>query len=144
MKVKKKDLLKSCSTLIRSEDLVGLKLLRRVIYDDKLSILKGQELYKNPNPIDAERHIFASAVVTDYRNYIDNCMEIPDNPYGFRSTRLALLCDIENMIDIEFGYNCRNFEESAPAYTKKQQKFLKKFIKKTMEKSCDDLIGKEG
>ncbi len=143
MKVKKKDLLKSCSTLIRSEDLAGLRLLRRVIYDDKISILKGEELYKNPNPIDIERYVFARIVVADYRNYIDNCMEIPSNPYEFRSTRLALLCDIENMIDIEFGDSCRNFEEPVP-YTKKQQKFLKKFIKKTMEKSCDDLIGKEG
>lgn len=144
MKVKKKDLLKSCSTLIRSEDLAGLRLLRRVIHDDKLSILKGEELYKNPNPIDTERYVFASTIVADYRNYIDNCMEIPSNPYEFRSTRLALLCDIENMIDIEFGDSCRNFEEQVPVYTKKQQKFLKKFIKKTMEKSCDDLIGKEG
>lgn len=143
MKVKKKDLLKSCSTLIRSEDLGGLRLLRRVIYDDKLSILKGQELYKNPNPIDAERHIFASAVVTDYRNYIDNCIKIPDNPYGFRSVRLALLCDIENMIDTEFGDTSRSFEPPVSTYTKKQEKYLKKFIKKTMKKSCDDLIGKE-
>lgn len=134
MKVKKKDLLKSCSTLIRSENLSGLRLLRRVIYDDKISILKGEELYKNPNPIDTEKHVFASIVVTDYRNYIDNCMEIPSNPYEFRSARLALLCDIENMIDTEFGDSCRDFEEPVP-YTKKQQKFLKKFLLKRQWKN---------
>ena len=47
------------------------------------------------------------------------------------------------MIDTEFGDTSRSFEPPVSTYTKKQEKYLKKFIKKTMKKSCDDLIGKE-